>query len=89
MKKRDSITVGDAPVDKYIFDAIVLFNSGVDEIEIVGRGRNIYKAVAVFNGLREKLGETLKVLEVEIGSEKRGRRKVPYIKIVVYQSPPL
>ncbi|UXD21870.1 DNA-binding protein [Ignicoccus pacificus DSM 13166] len=89
MKKRDFITVGDAPIDKYVFDAIVLFNSGVDELEIVGRGRNIYKAVGVFNALRERLSETLKVVEVEIGSERRGRKTVPYIKIVVYQPPPL
>ncbi len=87
MKQRDVITVGDAPIDKYIFEIVVLFNSGVEEVEIVGRGRHISKAVTLFNRLRDRLSEAVQISELEIGSEhRRGKRMTPYIKIVVRHS---
>ena len=86
--RRDIVVVGDAPIDRYVLNIIILFNSGSEVVEIVGKGRNIHKAVAVFNLLREKLEEALKVEQVEIGSEKRRGRSVAYIKITVSQRTP-
>ncbi len=84
---KDIVVVRDRPVSDYVLDIIVRFNSGADEIELVGRGNYISKAVAVYNALRDRLEETLKLLEVEIGSEERGRsrRRVPYIKFRLTQ----
>lgn len=87
--RRDVVIVGEAPIDKYVLDIIVLFNSGSESVEIVGKGRNIYKAVNAFNLLREKLEGALQVEQVEIGSERKRRgRTTAYIKIVVKQQIP-
>jgi DNA-binding protein Alba len=84
---RDVVVVRDRPVSDYVLNVIMLFNSGSEEVELVGRGMYISKAVAVFNALRDRLEETLKVIDVEIGSEVRGRshRRVPYIKFRLTQ----
>ncbi|ABU81600.1 DNA/RNA-binding protein [Ignicoccus hospitalis] len=83
---KEVIVVRDKPVSEYVLNAVVAFNSGAEEVEIVGRGRYISKAVVVFNRLRERLEETLKVVNVEIGSEESRRgRPVAYIKIRVTQ----
>ena len=83
---KEVIVVRDRPVNEYVLNALVAFNSGTDLVEIIGRGENISKAVVVFNVLREKLEESLKVVKVEIGSEHGRRRPVPYIKFVLTQS---
>ena len=82
---RDVVVVRDGPLADYIVQVVMFLSSGSEEVEIVGRGRNIHRAVAVFNAVRERLSGALKVNSVEIGSESRGKRKVPYIKIRVTQ----
>ncbi len=84
---RDIVVVRDGPLADYIVQVVMYLSSGSEEVEIIGRGRNIHRAVAVFNAVRERLSETLRVNSVEIGSEQRGRRRVPYIKIRITQSP--
>ena len=84
---RDVVVVRDGPVSDYVLKVIVLFNSGSDEVELIGRGTYISKAVAVFNALRDKLEETLRIIDVEIGSDVKGKsnRRVPYIKFRLTQ----
>ncbi len=84
---RDVVVVRDGPLADYVVQVVMYLSSGSEEVEIVGRGRYIHRAVNVFNVVRERLSETLKVNSVEIGSEQRGRRRVPYIKIRITQSP--
>ncbi len=75
------IDVTKKPVSDYVFDAVVTFNQGVDELIIKGRGDYISKAVDVYRVLSERLGDTIEVVKIEIGSEKfRGRRR-SYIMI--------
>ncbi len=75
------IDVTRKPVSDYVFDAVVTFNQGVDELIIKGRGDYISKAVDVYRVLSERLGDTIEVVKIEIGSEKfRGRRR-SYIMI--------
>ncbi len=77
------IDIGKKHIDDYIFDAIVSFNEGIDEIIIKGRGDFISKAVDVYRILKDKLGDSIELVNVEIGSERfRGRRR-SYIAIRV------
>ena len=83
---KEVIVVRDKPVNEYVLNALIAFNSGTELVEIIGRGENISKAVAVFNVLREKLEESMNIVKVEIGSEYGRRRPVPYIKFLLTQS---
>ncbi len=77
------VDIGRKPVDDYIFEIIVSFQEGIDEIVIRGFGDYISKAVDVYNELYSRLGESIELENVEIGSEKRGGRIKPYISIHV------
>ena len=87
--QKEVITVVKDDLNEYVLRAILAINSGTPRIELIGRGKNIYKAVYVFNRLRWRIGDAIELEEVEIGSEERGRRRVPYIKIVLKQRLPL
>jgi len=77
------IDVSRKPITDYVFDAVVNFNQGIDEIIIKGRGDFISKAVDVYRILSERLGDSIEIVNVEIGSERfRGRRR-SYIAIHV------
>ena len=77
------IDVARKPLTDYVFDAVVTFNQGIDELAIRGRGDFISKAVDVYRLLYERLGDTIEITNIEIGSEKfRGRRR-SYILIKI------
>jgi DNA-binding protein Alba len=69
-------------VGDYVLDIITLFNQGFDEVKIKGLGREISKAVDVFNELKERLEGGIEVANVQIGTEKEKRRS-SYIVITV------
>ncbi|MET1160731.1 MAG: DNA-binding protein [Thermoprotei archaeon] len=77
------VDIGRKHVDDYVFEIIVSFQEGVDEVVIRGYGENISKAVDVYNELHDRLGESIELVNVEIGSEKRGGRTRSYIAIRV------
>lgn len=77
------VDIGRKPVDDYIFDIIVRFQEGEDVIVIKGYGDFISKAVDVYNRLRDRLQDSIELLNVEIGSERRGRRIRSFIAIRV------
>ncbi len=87
--EKEVITVVKDNINEYVLRAILAINGGTPVIEIVGRGKNIYKAVYVFNRLRARLEDAIELDRVEIGSEERARRRIPYIKIVLKQKLPL
>lgn len=75
------IDVSRKSITDYVFDAVVNFNQGIDEIIIKGRGNFISKAVDVYRILSERLGDSIEIINIEIGSERfRGRRR-SYIAI--------
>ena len=78
-----TVDIGRKPVDDYIFEIIVSFQEGIDTIIIRGYGDYISKAVDVYNELYSRLGESIELENVEIGSERRGGRIKPYISIRV------
>ncbi len=70
------IDVGRRPIDDYIFDIIVSFREGVNEVILKGRGDTISKAVDLYWKLKDRLGDSIELVKVDIGSERfRGRTK--------------
>ncbi len=65
------IDVGRKPIDDYIFEAVVSFNEGIDVLVLKGRGQFISKAVDVYNRLYDRLGDSIELEKVEIGTERR------------------
>jgi len=83
-EKEEVIVVGRERPYRYALDIIVRMNQGSDNIAIVGRDRNIPKAITVYNILRDRLGDALELRGVNIGSiySKRNKR-ISYIEIRV------
>ncbi len=85
VRERDEvIVVGRERPYRYVLEIIVRMNQGSDRITIIGRDRNIPKAITVYNILRDRLGDALELREVNIGStySKRNRR-ISYIEIKI------
>ena len=68
-------------VEDYVLDIIVMFNQGIDEVEIKGFGNSINKTVAVYNMLKERLGDGVLLEQASIGSEVKDRRRISYISL--------
>ncbi len=79
----NTIIVGRKQRDDYVLSAIVLLNQGADYAIIRGQGELIYKAVDVYNSLKERLGSSIELEDVSIGSEKIGSRRLSFIEIKV------
>ncbi len=66
-------------VEDHVLDIIVMFNQGLNEIKLKGVGKEISKAVDIYNTLKDRLGEGVQLLGVETGSEIKDRRRISYI----------
>jgi len=77
------IDIGKKSIDDYVFDIIVSFQEGIDTIIIKGYGEYISKAVDVYNELYSRLGESIELINIEIGSEKKSGRLKSYIAISI------
>jgi len=77
------ITIGNKPILDYIVSIAILFNQGVKRIVIRGKGDNISKAVAVYNAIKERMGDAVKLSDVRIGSENRKGKLTSFIEIVI------
>lgn len=78
-----SILLGNKPLKDYLVEAIISLNRDVDVVEIVGRGRNIYRAVNLYNAIISRIGDRVKIKDIEIGSILIRNRRVSYIRIAV------
>ena len=65
----------------YTLEVITLLNQGMDEVKIKGVGREISKAVDVYNSVKDRLGDGVDLVNTEIGTEKG--KKTSYIVITV------
>lgn len=83
MSEESVITVGNRPLMDYIISIVVLLNQGTKKIIIKGKGDKISKAVAVYNAIKDRMGDAIQLEGVEIGSEKRNYRYVSFIKITI------
>jgi DNA-binding protein len=77
------IDIGKRPLDDYIFEAIISFQEGVNDIILKGRGNFISRAVDAYWALKDRLGESIELVNVEIGSERVRGRIRSYIAIRV------
>ncbi len=86
--KEHFILVGRNDVSEYALRTIIaLRETSDDEIVVIkGRGDNISKAVDVYNEVVSRIGDALKLVSVNIGSDKVGRRKLSFIEIKVKMS---
>ncbi len=76
-----TIVLGNKPLRDYLLEVVVSFNRGVDVVEIMGKGRNISRAVTLYNMVMNRLGDSVALDNVEIGSLLERGRRVSYIKI--------
>ncbi len=77
----ETIVLGSKSLNDYLLQVVVSFNRGVDVVEILGKGRNINKAVNLYNRVMERLGDSVVLDHVEIGSLLERGRRVSYIRI--------
>jgi len=84
-KVGDLIIVSTGDTSEYALRAIVsLRGLSDDEVVVIkGRGDFIEKAIDVYNEMKARMGDALKLVKVNIGSERVGRRIYPYIEIKV------
>lgn len=76
------ISVGNRPLHDYVTSVIILFNQGIKKVVLKGKGSNISKAIAVYNAVKDRLGDSIKLEHVDIGSEFiNNKKRVSYIKI--------
>ncbi|MEM0361390.1 MAG: DNA-binding protein [Sulfolobales archaeon] len=79
-----TVSVGSRPLSDYVLSIIILFNQGVKKVVLKGKGGNISKAIAVYNAVKDRLGDSIRLEGIEIGSEYYDNRKrVSYIKISI------
>ena len=83
MNVEESIVVGRKPIIDYVLSAVVLFNQGADRVIVKGKGEEISKAVDVVNSILERIGDTVKVKDVKIGSSNVKGRLTSFIEIVL------
>ncbi|MCG2870881.1 MAG: DNA-binding protein [Sulfolobales archaeon] len=69
-------------VSDYVLDIITLMNQGFDEVKIKGLGREISKAVDVYNSLKSRMENGVELKDVQIGTDKE-RKRTSYILITV------
>lgn len=77
------VNVGKKSIRDYVFEVIVNFQEGVDKVVIKGYGKYISKAVDLYNVLKHRLGDSIEMENVEIGSENLGSRLRSFIEIRV------
>ncbi|MEB3774003.1 MAG: hypothetical protein GSR86_03640 [Desulfurococcales archaeon] len=76
-----------ADVDEYVLRIIVEFNRGVRRVRLKAFNDNICKLADVYASLKERLGDSVSIVEGRTGARRdRGRRKI-YMDILVEYSP--
>ncbi|MEM1599451.1 MAG: DNA-binding protein [Saccharolobus sp.] len=80
MSKINEITVRRSKsIEDHVLDIIVMFNQGFDEVVVKGIGKEISRAVDIYNTLKERLGDGVQIVNIETGSEIKDRRRISYI----------
>ncbi len=77
------VTVGRRPIADYIVSIALLFNQGMKKVLIRGRGENISKAVNLYNAVIDRMGDSVRLVNVSIGSENREGKVISYIEILI------
>lgn len=82
------VRVGSRDTDEYVLRVIAEIRHGAERVAITGYGDNICKVADVYNMLRERLGDSLELVEGSIKSIRVNRRRRPSLTIVIeYKGP--
>ena len=77
------VNIGAKPVEDYVFETILIFQEGSSTVLLKGSGAFISKAVDVYNALVSRLGDSVELVKVDIGSDRFKGRFKPFIAITV------
>ncbi len=64
------VYIGKKPMMEYVLAVVTHFESGLDEVVVKARGKNISRAVDVAEVVRNRFVPDAKVRSVQIGTEK-------------------
>lgn len=82
------VRVGSRDTEEYVLRVIAEIRHGAERVVITGYGDNICKVADVYNMLRERLGESLELVEGDIKSIRVNRRRRPSLTIIIeYKGP--
>ncbi|MEM2196024.1 MAG: DNA-binding protein, partial [Sulfolobales archaeon] len=65
--KSYKVSVGKRAISDYMASIAIIFNQGVKTVVIRGCGDNIHRAVTLYNALKSRLGDSIKLANVRIG----------------------
>lgn len=77
-----TIIVGKKRISDYLIDVAIVFQE-VPVVVLRGEGRFISKAVDLYNAILLKMGSSVELVDVSIGSSKVNGRVRPYISIKI------
>jgi Archaeal DNA-binding protein len=77
------VNIGAKPVEDYVFETILMFQEGSSTVVLKGSGAFISKAVDVYNALVSRLGDSVELVKVDIGSNRFKGRFKSFIAITV------
>ena len=75
------ISVGNKPLGDYLVSTAILFNQGIRKVTLRGRGENISKTVSLYNALKDRMGDAIRLKDVRIGSEEIKGKIISFIEI--------
>ena len=70
MSRSNTVFIGRKPVLNYVLACLTLLKSGEEEVFIKARGRSISTAVDVVEVTKNRFLNDLKVVDINIGTEK-------------------
>jgi len=80
-KEGHVLVISKKPIREYVIEIALLFQEGVNTIEIRGNGRFITKAVDLYNIVSSRMKDSIELIDVSIGSDVVKGRIKPYISI--------
>lgn len=75
--------MGRKSLDDYIVEVILMFQEGSERVVLKGVGPYISRAVDLYNALVSRMGDSVELVKVGIGSERIKGRMKPFIAIEI------
>ncbi|ADV65524.1 DNA-binding protein [Desulfurococcus mucosus] len=83
MSSERVLNVGRKSLDDYIVEVILMFQEGSERVVLKGVGPYISRAVDLYNALVSRMGDSVELVKVGIGSERIKGRMKPFIAIEI------
>ncbi|MEM2025236.1 MAG: DNA-binding protein [Desulfurococcaceae archaeon] len=75
------VVVSKKPIREYLIEIALMFQEGANTLVLKGHGKFISKAVDLYNAALSKMGESIELVDISIGSDSMTGRFKPYIAI--------